>query len=95
MKRAIVVVVILAAAGAAGWFYYFRRGAPEIGAQTSPITRGDIVDAVSTTGTLQASASLTIPGEPSRMLARTTQSAAVDYAHGMGRTPDVSPAARP
>jgi HlyD family secretion protein len=54
VKRAIVVVVILAAAGAAGWFYYFRRGAPEIGAQTSPITRGDIVDAVSTTGTLQA-----------------------------------------
>jgi len=54
MKRAIVVVLILVAAGAGGWFYYYRRGAPEIGAQTLPITRGDIVDAVSTTGTLQA-----------------------------------------
>ena len=53
VKRAIVVVLILAAAGAGGWFYYFRRGGPEIGAQTLPITRGDIVDAVSTTGTLQ------------------------------------------
>jgi len=53
MKRAIVVVLLLAAAGAGGWYYYFRRGVPEIGAQTLPITRGDIVDAVSTTGTLQ------------------------------------------
>lgn len=53
MKRAVVALLILAGVGAGGWFYYVRRAAPEIGAVTSPITRGDIVDAVSTTGTLQ------------------------------------------
>jgi HlyD family secretion protein len=53
MKRAVIALLILAAAGAGGWFYYVRRAGPEVGALTSPITRGDIVDAVSTTGTLQ------------------------------------------
>ncbi|HZY06922.1 MAG TPA: efflux RND transporter periplasmic adaptor subunit, partial [Ilumatobacteraceae bacterium] len=54
MKRAIIALLIIASAGAGAWFYYVRRAGPEIGAVTSPITRGDIVDAVSTTGTLQA-----------------------------------------
>ena len=54
MKRAIIALLIIASAGAGAWFYYVRRAGPEIGALTSPITRGDIVDAVSTTGTLQA-----------------------------------------
>ena len=53
MKRAVVALLIVAGAGAGAWFYYARRAGPEIGAITSPITRGDIVDAVSTTGTLQ------------------------------------------
>jgi len=54
MKRTVVALLIVAAAGAGAWFYYVKRARPEIGAVTSPITRGDIVDAVSTTGTLQA-----------------------------------------
>ena len=54
MKRAVIALLIIAGAGAGAWVYYVRRAAPEIGALTSPITRGDIVDAVSTTGTLQA-----------------------------------------
>jgi HlyD family secretion protein len=54
MKRAVIALLIIAGAGAGAWFYYQRRAGPEIGAVTSPITRGDIVDAVSTTGTLQA-----------------------------------------
>ena len=54
MKRAVIALLIIAAAGAGAWVYYVRRAGPEIGAVTSPITRGDIVDAVSTTGTLQA-----------------------------------------
>jgi HlyD family secretion protein len=54
MKRAVIALLIIGAAGAGAWFYYVRRASPEIGAVTSPITRGDIVDAVSTTGTLQA-----------------------------------------
>jgi len=53
MKRAVIGLLIIAGAGAGAWFYYVRRAGPEIGAVTSPITRGDIVDAVSTTGTLQ------------------------------------------
>jgi len=53
MKRAIIALLIIAAAGAGAWVYYVRRAGPEIGVLTSPITRGDIVDAVSTTGTLQ------------------------------------------
>ena len=54
MKRAVIALLIIAGAGGGAWFYYVRRAGPEIGAVTSPITRGDIVDAVSTTGTLQA-----------------------------------------
>ncbi len=54
MKRAVIALLIMASAGAGAWFYYVRRAGPEIGALTSSITRGDIVDAVSTTGTLQA-----------------------------------------
>jgi len=54
LKRAVIAVLIVAAVGAGAWFYYARRAGPEIGAVTSPVTRGDIVDAVSTTGTLQA-----------------------------------------
>ena len=54
MKRAVIALLIIASAGAGAWVYYVRRAGPEIGAVTSPITRGDIVDAVSTTGTLQA-----------------------------------------
>ena len=53
MKRAVIALLIIAGAGAGAWVYYVRRAGPEIGAVTSPITRGDIVDAVSTTGTLQ------------------------------------------
>src|SRR5678815_732201 len=54
MKRAIIALLIVAVAGAGAWVYYVRRAGPEIRPVTSPITRGDIVDAVSTTGTLQA-----------------------------------------
>ena len=54
MKRAVIALLIIAGAGAGAWFYYERRVGPEIGAVTSPITRGDIVDAVSTHGYLQA-----------------------------------------
>jgi HlyD family secretion protein len=54
MKRAITVLVIIAAIGAAAGAVYVRRGGPEIQVNTSPITRGDIIDTVGATGTLQA-----------------------------------------
>ena len=54
MKRAITILLLVAAIGAGAGAYYIRRGGPEIQVNTSPITRGDIVDSVGATGTLQA-----------------------------------------
>jgi HlyD family secretion protein len=54
MKRALIVLLIIVAVGAGAGAYYLKRSTPEIGVLTSPITRGDIVDTVGATGTLQA-----------------------------------------
>src|SRR5581483_7249027 len=54
MKRAITVLLIVAAIGAGAGAYYIRRGSQEVQVQTAPVTRGDIVDTVGATGTLQA-----------------------------------------
>src|SRR3954470_704046 len=54
MKRALIGLLIVLAIGAGAGAYYIRRGGPEVGVIASPITRGDIVDTVGSTGTLQA-----------------------------------------
>jgi HlyD family secretion protein len=54
MKRAIIGLLIVLAIGAGAGAYYIRRGGPEVQVNTSPITRGDIVDTVGASGTLQA-----------------------------------------
>src|SRR5690349_15445816 len=54
MKRAITVVALIAAIGAGAGAYYLKRGGTEVQVNTAPITRGDIVDTVGATGTLQA-----------------------------------------
>src|SRR5919112_1667657 len=54
MKKLIVIVILLAAIGGAGGAYYMRRGTKEPEVRTAQITRGDIVDAVQATGTLEA-----------------------------------------
>jgi HlyD family secretion protein len=54
MKRALIGLLIVAAVGAGAGAYYVRRGGSEIQITTAPITRGDIVDTVGATGTLQA-----------------------------------------
>src|SRR5882672_30463 len=54
MKRVIIGLLIVAAVGAGAGAIYIRRGGPEVQVQTSPISRGDIVDTVGATGTLQA-----------------------------------------
>src|SRR5882672_7412943 len=54
MKRAIVILVIIAAVGAGAGAYYMRRGGGEIQVNRSPVTRGEIIDTVGSTGTLQA-----------------------------------------
>ena len=54
MKRAIIVLLVIAALGGGAAYYYLMQSAPVIAVNTSPITRGDIVDTVGSTGTLQA-----------------------------------------
>src|SRR4249920_2479962 len=54
MKRAITVVVLLAVVGAGAGAWYYRGGGTDIQVNTTPLTRGDIVDTVGATGTLQA-----------------------------------------
>src|SRR5881394_3758268 len=54
MKRALIGLAIVVAVGAAAGAFYMKRGGPEIQVNTSPITRGDIVDTVGASGTLQA-----------------------------------------
>ena len=54
MKRAIIVLLFVGAIGAGAGAYYIRRGGPEIQFNTAPVTRGDVIDTVGATGTLQA-----------------------------------------
>jgi len=54
MKRAIFVVLIIAAIGAGAGAYYMRHGGTAITVNTAPVTRGEIIDTVGATGTLQA-----------------------------------------
>src|SRR5258705_6991573 len=54
MKRALIGLVSVLAIGAGAGAYYIGRGGREIQVNTSPISRGDIVDTVGASGTLQA-----------------------------------------
>lgn len=54
MKKLAFVVLVLAAVSGGFYFYKVRTAAPEPVVTTQPFSRGDIVDAVSATGTLEA-----------------------------------------
>lgn len=54
MKKFIILLLVLVAAGAGGWAYMLRRNTVEPSAQTQPLTRGDVVETVGATGTLEA-----------------------------------------
>ena len=54
MKKFIVFVIIVAALGTGGWAYYQNRTRPEPTVTTVPVTRGDVVERVQATGTLEA-----------------------------------------
>src|SRR5437588_10455552 len=54
MKRAIIVLLLVGVIGGGGAAYYIRSNKQDVQVQTAPITRGDIVDTVGATGTLQA-----------------------------------------
>jgi HlyD family secretion protein len=65
MKRALIVILLIAAVGAGAGAFYMRRSGPEVSVQTAPITRGEIIDAVASTGTLQAVVSVTVGSQVS------------------------------
>ena len=54
MKRAITAILIIAAIGAGAGAYYIKRNGAEVTVNTAPVTRGEIIDTVGATGTLQA-----------------------------------------
>ncbi len=54
MKKLIVIIIVLVAVGAGAGAYYIRKGGPEPQVTTAQISRGDIVDTVGATGTLEA-----------------------------------------
>ena len=54
MKRAIIAVVLLAVVGGGVGAWYSQATAPRSRSRPSPVNRGDIVDTVGATGTLQA-----------------------------------------
>ncbi len=54
MKRALLILLVLAVIGAGAGAWYLQRDTAEIQVNTVPVTRGDIIDSVGATGTVQA-----------------------------------------
>src|SRR5262245_55351106 len=54
MKKLITVLLLVVVVGGGAAFMYTRRNAQDVQVQTAAVTRGDIVDTVGATGTLQA-----------------------------------------
>ena len=54
MKKLILIIIVLALVGVGAGAYYMSRPAKEPDVRTAPVTRGDIVDVVAATGTLEA-----------------------------------------
>jgi HlyD family secretion protein len=65
MKRAIIVVVLLAAIGGGVYAWNAQRNKTEVQVTTAPLSRGDIVDTVGATGTLQASTTVQVGSQVS------------------------------
>ena len=54
MKKLILIVLVLVAIGAGAGAYYIKRSGPEPQVTTLQLSRGDVIDQVGATGTLQA-----------------------------------------
>jgi HlyD family secretion protein len=54
MKKALLALLILAIGGGAFYYYRLRDTAPKVSVMTAAVTRGDVIDTVGATGTLQA-----------------------------------------
>lgn len=69
MKRVFVLLLLLGTAGVAGRAYYARDTAAEVDVRTSALSRGDIVDTVSASGTLQAVTTVQVGSQVSGTIA--------------------------
>jgi HlyD family secretion protein len=54
MKKLITVLLLVVVVGGGAAFMYTRRNAQDVQVQTAPVSKGDILDTVGATGTLQA-----------------------------------------
>ncbi|MFL6280313.1 MAG: efflux RND transporter periplasmic adaptor subunit [Vicinamibacterales bacterium] len=54
MKKLILIVFLLAVVGSAGGWYYMRKNTKEPEVRTAQVTRGDVVQGVQATGTVEA-----------------------------------------
>src|SRR3954469_5885098 len=54
MKKLLLIIILLAVVGSAGGWYYMRKTTKDPEVRTAQITRGDVVQAVQATGTLEA-----------------------------------------
>ena len=69
MKKLIWIVILLVIVGAGGAVFYANRGDKEPQVTTLKVTRGDLVDAVGATGTLQAVTTVTVGSQVSGTVA--------------------------
>jgi HlyD family secretion protein len=60
MKKLITIIVLLAVVGSAGGWYYMRKNTKEPEVRTAQISRGDVVQAVQATGTLEANTTVQV-----------------------------------
>ena len=60
MKKTIITLVVIAAIAASVGGYYYTRPGPEPKVSTAQVGRGDITEAVSATGTLDAVTAVTV-----------------------------------
>jgi HlyD family secretion protein len=65
MKKLIVIIIVLAGVGAGLGAYYMRKNTKEPEVRTAPVSRGDVVQAVQATGTLEAQATVEVGSQVS------------------------------
>jgi HlyD family secretion protein len=69
MKKAIVTLLVVGVVGASAYAYYrYKDSGPKFTIATAQVTRGDIVDTVGATGTLQAVTTVQIGAQVSGMI---------------------------